>query len=284
MAVALQEWLPMALQFVRPWLSKDIDKGSRWDDVISQTLDRCDFGVVCFTPENLQSPWILFESGALSKKIHEARVCTFVYDLRESDVAGPLARFQHTRAEKDDVRRLVETLNKALGEDAIERDRLRRIFDLCWPELETKLAAIPQPGSNATPRRSTDDKLDELISEVRAMRRTNEWQVHRDVLEAIVQNLVGDAPADNAWIPSDFDERVGKALDEWVDKRRRRVTGRLQRRPQFPNFIAKLCETHHISPLLRPAGDGSTTVFACCQSFLEQVLALAADQLQFEDA
>jgi hypothetical protein len=284
-AAALQDWLPMTLQSVHPWLSQDIDKGARWEDVISQNLDLCDYGIVCLTPENLQSAWILFEAGALSKKIHQSRVCTLLYDLKESDVAGPLARFQHTRTEKADMRRLIETLNKGLGADAVDRDRLRKMFELCWPEFEKRLAEIPTVKPSDTPaRRPADDKLDELITEVRAMRRTNEWQVHRDVLESIVKNLVGETPDDGAWIPTDYDERIGKALGRWIDKRRRRVMGQLSRKPQFPNFIARLCEVHHVSPLLEPGRDGTTTVLVCCDQFLQIVLALAADQLEYEDA
>jgi hypothetical protein len=68
LAVELREWLPMVVQQVDAWIStRDIDPGQRWALVLGQELEKSDFAIVCLTPDNRQSPWLLFEAGAVAR-------------------------------------------------------------------------------------------------------------------------------------------------------------------------------------------------------------------------
>ncbi len=70
LAEAVRQWLPGVLQFVKPYFTpSDIEKGARWGSDILTELDSSDIGIICLTKENLEKPWILFESGALSKTL-----------------------------------------------------------------------------------------------------------------------------------------------------------------------------------------------------------------------
>ena len=69
-ALGLRDWLPAILQTAKPWMSEsDIDKGARGVEEIGKALSDIEIGIVCLTPENLDSRWILFEAGALSKTL-----------------------------------------------------------------------------------------------------------------------------------------------------------------------------------------------------------------------
>ena len=69
-AELLKEWIKMVLHASKPWLSsEDIEKGSLWFGEISDQLKNTCIGIVCLTKENMNRPWILFESGALAKGI-----------------------------------------------------------------------------------------------------------------------------------------------------------------------------------------------------------------------
>src|SRR3989304_7947901 len=66
-AEALPSWLPRVIQAIQPFMSElDIPSGAKWQSTLDDELMTADFGIVCLTPENLSSPWVLFESGALS--------------------------------------------------------------------------------------------------------------------------------------------------------------------------------------------------------------------------
>src|SRR6185437_15204816 len=91
LAEALRKWLKEVINAVDPWLSvADIEKGARWRDCVASRLKTSDMGIICVTPGNLKSEWLLFEAGALSKAMDTAHVCPLLIGLEPSDVSGPL--------------------------------------------------------------------------------------------------------------------------------------------------------------------------------------------------
>src|SRR5436190_15990351 len=106
-AEALRYWLPKVIQALEPWMSaNDIEKGTRWRSGIANELEQSSVGIICLTRENLNSEWIHFEAGALSKQQQNTYVCTFLYEIEPVDVREQLAQFQHTRATRNDVQKL----------------------------------------------------------------------------------------------------------------------------------------------------------------------------------
>jgi catechol 2,3-dioxygenase-like lactoylglutathione lyase family enzyme len=143
-AEALHDWLRGVLDSVDPWMSPETEKGTRWSEHIIKRLERTPFGIVCLTRDNLRSPWLLFETGALAKS-SDAKVCTFLLDLPPKEVEQPFSMFQATIVDRADVRRLLETLNTEAGrrgERVLSASRLQHSFDLHWATLDEKLSAI----------------------------------------------------------------------------------------------------------------------------------------------
>lgn len=167
MAAALRDWLPGVLQTVEPWLSaEDMPLGSRWASDIARVLQDVDVGILCLTPENLNSPWLLYEAGALSKRLEGSFLCPYALDLSPADIPGPLAQFQCARANKDDTYRLLKTLNSVGSEPHLNEQVLQRVFEANWPWLEERirglvvLAPAPTPSERLV---TNEDKLDEIL-------------------------------------------------------------------------------------------------------------------------
>src|SRR4030095_14366819 len=79
-ASALAPWLKDVIQTVEPWVSsRNIQAGQRWSNVLQQELREAEFGIVCVTNDNLHSPWLLFEAGALANSVSEARVVPYLF-------------------------------------------------------------------------------------------------------------------------------------------------------------------------------------------------------------
>src|SRR5579862_4475354 len=90
-AEAVHAWLPNALQFVEPYFTpSDIDKGAAWQAEISKELKQSRVCIIVLTRDNLDSPWIMFEAGAISTTIEKSRVCPLLLDINPTDVEGPL--------------------------------------------------------------------------------------------------------------------------------------------------------------------------------------------------
>lgn len=172
-AEAFRDWLPNVIQKLQPWMSDvDIDKGSNWLEEIFGQLADTKFGLVCVTTDNQKAPWLLFEAGALSKEVKEkAFVCPFLFDLSKADLKGPLTHFQATGRAKEDLKKLILTINKSITPDILPTEKLNVAFEKWWPELESRLDNI-QPEIRA-PRveRTQKEILEEILELVRALAR-----------------------------------------------------------------------------------------------------------------
>jgi len=195
-AHALENWLVQVIQAVEPWISTDIEKGARWSPAIADRLERSKVGIICLTRENLDSPWILFEAGALSKT-KDTYVCTFLLDLRPTDLEQPLAQFQATTTEKEDVRLLVKTINNAVrgeGERSLSESVLDEIFETYWPRLESYIQEAASTDAAASQEVRSDREVLEEILEL--MRRQEKREVQRQSIDKEIsrlRNLLGQS-------------------------------------------------------------------------------------------
>lgn len=168
-ATALHDWLPRVIQSVQPWISNhDIPSGSRWSLHLGEQLQELKTGILCLTPDNLSAPWMLFEAGALSKALDDSLVCPYLFKVEPTAVEWPLAQFHLERADKEGTKKLLATINNAATDNKLEPAHLQESFDVWWPRLENKLAAI-EPVQVAVPRRSDRDLLEEILTTVRQL-------------------------------------------------------------------------------------------------------------------
>ncbi len=177
-AVILADWLKKVVQTVKPFVSsQDIDKGTRWFNEIGGQLEKTNFGILCITHDNMSEPWILFEAGALSKKLGQASVSPFLINLPVSELKGPLAQFNATKNNKEDIFKLVQTISKKTKENALSDNDLQEIFEHWWPKLEENL--------NKAKAEAEGSQMEETI------------RPDRELLEEILQlcrTLVYDTP------------------------------------------------------------------------------------------
>ncbi len=194
LADAVQQWLPGVLQFVKPYFTpSDIEKGTKWASDIAGELESSDIGIICLTKENLTKPWILFESGALSKNLDNARVCTLLFGIDTTDLKGPLTTFQTTRFEKEDFKKLVKTINNTGGDSKLDDSVLNEVFEMWWDKLETQINEIINNHiNNEEPEHRTErDILEEVLelSRLGAMKRSREYEVAPNILMDLAESI-----------------------------------------------------------------------------------------------
>lgn len=174
-AKAFYDWIPCVIQMADPWISsKDIDRGSIWfSEVLDQVKDT-NFGIVFVTKENQAKPWLLFESGALSKGLTDNRICTVLVDLnvRDIDQDSPFRQVNHTSLIKQSILDLVRTINKSVEAGHILEGRLEQTFNGMWPNLEDSLkeALVGDPAP-MEPGRKDKDVLNDILENVLSINR-----------------------------------------------------------------------------------------------------------------
>lgn len=193
LAEAIRDWLPAVLQAVTPYFTPaDIEKGMRWSTDISKELEESQVGILCITRDNLHSDWILFEAGALSKRLQKSHVCPILFGITNTDLAGPLKQFQTTEFEKNDFSKLVHVINNQLGEHKLPQKTLDNVFEKWWPDLDIKIKEILADVEVIDrPIRSDRELLEEILtlsrSEVSKISRINlPVEVVKEILQAVI--------------------------------------------------------------------------------------------------
>lgn len=165
-AKELQEWFPSVINQLEPFVSSEsISKGDRWILDVYSELEKSNFGIVCLTKDNLIEPWILFEAGALSKNISQSKVSCILFDgLKQNDIKSPLSLFQNTEFEKEEIRKLVTSINNALLDKKISESLLNKSFEKWYPDLEEKIKKIHEEYYPTPPiKQKGDNTLNEIL-------------------------------------------------------------------------------------------------------------------------
>jgi hypothetical protein len=109
-------------------ISDEIEKGVAWFDSIIKRLQSAKAGVVCVTSENVDSPWMHFEAGALAQRVagkqsgdeagarpQDPRLFTLLHGLTGAALKGPLGAYQATSTTEPDVASMIRSIAHVLA-------------------------------------------------------------------------------------------------------------------------------------------------------------------------
>lgn len=223
-AEIFRQWIPSVIQSVKPYYSPDdITKGTRWGTEIAKELDESKIGIICLTKDNLQSPWIMFEAGALSKNIDKSKVCPLLFGVDPTDIQGPLIQFQAAKFTKDEMKKVVKMMNNELGDHALATEVFENVFEMWWPKLNEKIESelTKSIKSNGKEIRQERDILEEILTLTRgislAKERANEREngIHPEVIEDLIyswSNIVSAVNQKDNIALVDFIDRLSQPI------------------------------------------------------------------------
>ena len=154
-AESLCDFIPRVIPELqdRLFVSTGIEKGARWSDEIARHLEEADAGILCVTAEGLNSTWLHFEAGALTKGLDStrdrrgepggasssSRIFTYLHGIAPTAFSGPLSVYQWTSANREDTWRLMQALHDLFATARSELRSAQRRFEDAWPDLERAL-------------------------------------------------------------------------------------------------------------------------------------------------
>lgn len=149
--------------------ARDIDKGTVWNEVLTENLRESPCAIVCLTPESLRNSWVAFETGAISSAAGgpeqaKARIWTYLLGLEKKDLLlTPFSPYQATSATEQETFSMIESMNK-LSPDQLKADALKRRFEsLFWPAFSNVISAAKKA---ATDEKGTPPGALELVPEI----------------------------------------------------------------------------------------------------------------------
>ncbi|WP_288841965.1 toll/interleukin-1 receptor domain-containing protein [uncultured Deefgea sp.] len=167
LAEELRIWLPAVLQNVKPFFTpNDIEKGARWSRDIAKELEESAVGIFCLTKENLNKPWIMFEAGALSKRVESSKVCPVLFGVDNAELEGPLVQFQASPFSEAEIKKLIKTINSCFGEAKLDDGVLNTVFEMWWPKLNEKISKIMENHKESPHNKQSSRTEREILEEV----------------------------------------------------------------------------------------------------------------------
>jgi TIR domain len=235
-ALVLKEWVPLILPSVEAFVSdEDIEKGSRSLNIISSELQEARYGIFCLTAENLSSPWIYFEAGAISKTIDNSRIMPILFDIEGSDISkgNPLLQFQYTTFEKGDFLKCLKAVNGCCGDQAIIETNLAIMLDSFWEKIysavESAIKNATTIEGNTSRTKSVKDRdiLEEILKEVRSQSiilarsdtKTVEPGVNAQLIDRLVDTykyltgVMKEYALNNVAVPEDLRFQISQMAD-----------------------------------------------------------------------
>ena len=184
-ASALYQLLLGVMPGIKPWMSsKDIAKGREWFQELQTVLAKMKLCIICVTPENVRSPWIYYETGAIAAKGSDVLICPYLVGVSPNMLTdGPLGQWQCTVAERDDTWELVKSLNANALALSHDLDLLRKNFDERWPDFEAQLQTVSET--------EVDDKNDFVATEADRLAGENLSAESRTIIQEVSKDPQG---------------------------------------------------------------------------------------------
>lgn len=143
LAEALQQFFTDVIG-IEPWLSQLQRAGDVWQPDLLRRLEGSQFGVLCMTPSNLNSEWLLFEAGVLfmaTDKRSSKSLCPYLLGVKKTDLPSPLTMFQPAAADQKGTLTLLKAfaaVRSPDGKGKLGEQELGR-FEEHWGALESTL-------------------------------------------------------------------------------------------------------------------------------------------------
>jgi hypothetical protein len=114
--------------------------GTVSDEAIFKKLASSDFGIVCVTAENIENPWVLFESGGLINKMKQDSLFVMLADIKIEMLQRlnpPLARLQTGQLNRAGLVNLTRQICKnVIGIDDDNNGKDLNLIHSNWDSLE----------------------------------------------------------------------------------------------------------------------------------------------------
>jgi hypothetical protein len=134
-----------------------------------------------------------FEAGALDKIPETSRVIPFLFEMRPSDIRGPIADLmgaiyeQGSAKNKEEFRKLLGSLNTSRNPPYVAAEVFNSTFELMWPDFETRLNVLAAEA--------------EHLANEPAPKAPEASEILEEVLQAVRDQgqIIGNALGDRRW-------------------------------------------------------------------------------------
>lgn len=130
------EWLECTLLNIEAiYTPKYLRAGTQGTAHLYRLLEEVHTGILIYTPESINSQWMIFEAGALFKSAEQSIIIPLLFHLEYEHLPGPIQTYQWKVFGKEQLFQVLQAVNQQLGQQQIKEEKLRYVFEREWPEF-----------------------------------------------------------------------------------------------------------------------------------------------------
>ena len=168
-SIIIKDWLECIFDKLEFFFSEDMQPGRRWSIELAEKLDACQVGIFIYTRSNLNSLWMSFEAGALSKNMKTGQVIPLIFGAGTAELTGPLSQFQASRFDREGMLHILEVINDSCLNSSMASDYLEKNLNFTWNDLSSKINYyIEQDNSNERHEPNISETLETIYSLVQS--------------------------------------------------------------------------------------------------------------------
>jgi hypothetical protein len=141
LAQALAENLHVVVPTAEPYFSEDVPAGPIWPAQLADGLKQADYGILCLTADNKESPWLNFEAGALWRA--DKKVCVLRLGVTRRQLRSPISMF----VDKAYAQKAVRSICSEIAGLAQSRQGFQAKFRAAWTQINTAVGLQHRKGS-----------------------------------------------------------------------------------------------------------------------------------------
>jgi hypothetical protein len=180
--------------------SGGIAPGEEWLRWITRHIEQSDKTYVLLTPESMNQPWVLWESGAAAgvalAKSKRNPVVPITFGIRAPQAPSPFHATQIVQGDtKDGLKRLLHDINNHLDQQRVESGPLETKINRCVPRFLTKIRTVLTEPQTAEPQTS-EALLESIPNLFSASNLAGSWvtcftlgkRLHADIAQVIPES------------------------------------------------------------------------------------------------
>jgi hypothetical protein len=115
-AEALITWLESIFgNNIEVFFSPKIDPGTRANNIIWWQLENAEDGLLILTADNIGAPWLMFEAGAISKKVGQSMVTPILFNRKPNEREYPIWDFEYIEFSKEHFLKLINDISSKVN-------------------------------------------------------------------------------------------------------------------------------------------------------------------------
>lgn len=143
-AVLIREWLDEIFIHTESFFSEvDIAAGQLWLSEVHKNLADSVFGIGLINKDNVHSPWVHYEAGAIAAVLNRNRFVPLLCGIHPTEIGGsPLVHLQSKSLTEEGLAALANSINEVLLDYKLSDRQIEKAAQRVWQDFKARIEEL----------------------------------------------------------------------------------------------------------------------------------------------